>query len=91
MSLTIDGRWRLHLPAEYRMQNGNVRPELFDLEADPKERNPIADEALIEAMSARIVLFRESLETGPVADGGRSLAEEEARRELLDALGYIDQ
>ena len=66
-------------------------PELFDLAADPKERNPIADEALIAAMSARIVLFRTSLETGAVADSGRSLAEEEARRELLDALGYIDQ
>ena len=86
-SLTEGGRWRLHLPANYRSEGFGVLPELYDLEADPQERNPVADSGRIEAMSMRI---REHQERAAKRE---ELAAEEvlARRKLLDGLGYTDQ
>lgn len=77
----------MHLPANYRSEGFGVLPELYDLEADPQERNPVADSGRIEAMSMRI---REHQERAAKRE---ELAAEEvlARRKLLDGLGYTDQ
>ncbi len=44
-SVTVDGRWRLHVPVE-----GD--PELYDLREDPLELMPIPDEERIESLRA---------------------------------------
>jgi arylsulfatase A-like enzyme len=86
-SLTTDGRWRLHVPAGYRVERDGVGPELYDLAADPHERQPLDDATRTAAMSERveaaISLF----------SGVQELNEEEAelRQSLLDHLGYTDQ
>ncbi len=41
-TVTVDGRFRLHEPRQY-MRDRGVRPELFDLEADPLELEPLVD------------------------------------------------
>ena len=86
-SLTVDGRWRLHLPANHRVERFGLGPELFDLEADPGEVAPVDDAARRDALAARLASFRELF--APAA----ALSEEEAalRRELLDAMGYTGQ
>ncbi len=83
-TLTVDGRWRLHEPRAYRVEQFGAAPELYDLERDPGETAPLDDPARIESMRKIVAGWRERhASTAPVA--GSLDAEERA---LLDALGY---
>ena len=86
-TVTVDGRWRLHLPAEYRLEKGWAVPELFDLEADPLELSPVDDPERVAAMSARLRDVSRLLAPSTAL----SPEEQAARRELLDAMGYTGQ
>jgi len=84
-SVTLDGRWRLHLPRRARIERKGARPRLYDLERDPREERPLDDPARVEDLARRIERWtaRSRAESSP-AD-----AEADARlRALLDATGY---
>jgi len=82
-SVTVDGRWRLHLPKEFRRTRFGVEPELYDLEADPDERRPVDDPARIEAMTRMIREWEQA--HAPVSLGG---ALDQETVDTLRSLGY---
>ena len=86
-SVTVDGRWRLHLPVEHRRERFGARTELYDLREDPAELRPLDDPELEADLLDRIRSMQALMESEP------ELSEEEAaaRRALLDSLGYTDQ
>ena len=67
-SVTVDERWRLHLPKEFRRKRFGVEPELYDLEADPDERSPVQDPARVEGMTGLIRDWEQA--HAPVSLGG---------------------
>lgn len=87
VSLTRDGRWRLHVPADYRVEHFGDVPQLFDLQEDPGELRPLADPARETELAADLAALIELLgATGELTDEEAAL-----RRELLDAMGYTGQ
>lgn len=54
LSVTVDGRWRLHKANPLRAAKFNIEPELFDIVEDPEELHPIDDPARIAELSALI-------------------------------------
>ena len=58
-SVTVDERWRLHVPSEHRAAKFGDVPLLYDLESDPDERRPIDDPARIETMTALLDDWKE--------------------------------
>ena len=82
-SVTVDERWRLHLPKEFRRKRFGAKPELYDLEADPDERRPIDDPARVEAMTRLIREWEQA--HAPVSLGG---ALDQATINTLRSLGY---
>ena len=82
-TVTVDGRWRLHEPRDYRLERG-VEPELFDLVADPGERAPVDDPARLATLRKLVALWRERHSGEQGAAAGIS----EEQRALLDSLGY---
>ena len=82
-SVTVDERWRLHLPKEFRRKKFGVQPELYDLEADPDERRPIDDPARIEALTALIREWEQA--HAPVSLGGTL---DQSTIDTLRSLGY---
>ncbi len=54
-SITVDGRWRLHVPRQHRLDARGVQMELYDLESDPFELEPIDDPGRIDQLYARLV------------------------------------
>ncbi|MDF1798532.1 MAG: sulfatase [Planctomycetota bacterium] len=86
-SLTRDGRWRLHVPADYRVERFGDAPRLFDLREDPAEVRPLDDPAREAELAADLAALIELLgTTGELTDEEAAL-----RRELLDAMGYTGQ
>ncbi len=57
-SVTIDERWRAHFPRKYRLRKMDIPVELYDLEADPHERNCIDDPERIAEMEAILEEWR---------------------------------
>ena len=82
-SVTVDGRWRLHLPKEFRRTRFGVEPELYDLEADPDERHPVDDPERIEEMTRMIREWEQA--HAPVSLGG---ALDQQTVDTLRSLGY---
>ena len=82
--MTINGRWRLHQPREYRSRKFGAMPELYDLGVDPDERSHVDDPERIADMQARIAAFRERHALGEEAIS-QITAEQ---KELMNALGY---
>ncbi|MHC4262460.1 MAG: sulfatase [Planctomycetota bacterium] len=83
-SLTVDGRWRLHLPNEGQRNRYGLKPTLFDLESDPLERDPLDDPERRKAMRKRLEELIERY------DGADLASAEVADPELLERLGYTD-
>ena len=81
--MTVDERWRLHLPKEFRRKRFGAKPELYDLEADPDERRPIDDPARVEEMTRLIREWEQA--HAPVSLGG---ALDQATINTLRSLGY---
>jgi hypothetical protein len=63
-----------------------LRPELYDLERDPNERQNLADEHLATAAALRGELLRMTQQVPLDRDAFRLPPE---RRQALEALGYI--
>ena len=59
-SITVDGRWRLHVPRPHRLKKPGVAIELYDLEADPLELNPVMDQGRIDDLTAQLVDWERS-------------------------------
>lgn len=58
-TVTVDERWRLHVPSEHRARRFGDVPELYDLRSDPDERTPVGDPDRIAAMTGLIDDWRE--------------------------------
>lgn len=87
-SVTLNGRWRLHMPQPYRVERFGAEPELFDLAADPLETRPLEDSARFSALRASLESWRERY--AHQAEVAPSEADRERRRRQLEALGYAD-
>jgi arylsulfatase A-like enzyme len=85
-AVTLDGRWRLHVPAAYRVEKFGLEPELYDLAADPLELEPIDDPARTADLLQRMEDYRVTY----AASGERAeiVAEE---IEMLRGLGYAGE
>jgi arylsulfatase A-like enzyme len=82
-SVTVDERWRLHLPKEFRRKKFGVEPELYDLAADPDERRPIEDPARAQGMAELIREWEQA--HAPVSLGGTL---DQSTIDTLRSLGY---
>lgn len=82
-SVTVDQRWRLHLPKEFRRVRFGIQPELYDLEADPDERHSVDDPVRIEEMTKLIRAWEQA--HAPVSLGG---ALDQSTIDTLRSLGY---
>ena len=80
---SVDQRWRLHLPKEFRRVRFGIQPELYDLEADPDERHPVDDPVRIEEMTKLIRAWEQA--HAPVSLGG---ALDQSTIDTLRSLGY---
>lgn len=83
-TVTLDGRWRLHVPREYRVEKYGARPELYDLEADPLELDPLDDPARIEDLAGRVERWRAAAERA-------AAAVDPAQQELMESMGYTGE
>jgi arylsulfatase A-like enzyme len=84
-SVTVDGRWRLHQPRKYKLEQG-ARPELFDLEADPLELAPLDDpdrEAELRGLIESWLAGNRAIDWG---DAGP--VDYDKVREEMSAIGY---
>ena len=86
-TVTVDGRWRLHYPREYRMEKYGALPQLYDLSADPGERRPLEDPERTAALIAKVKAWR--TRHAPPPSSGVDLQPED--RERLRALGYLGE
>ena len=50
-SVTVDERWRAHFPRKFRLKKMDIPVELYDLKADPGERNMVDDPEMIDSLS----------------------------------------
>ena len=67
--VTIEGRWRLHLPRPYRIEKFGAESQLYDIAVDPLERQPVQDPELIRELEGTIAAwldYYEALEDGRV-------------------------
>ena len=84
-SVTVENRYRLHLPREYKLEQG-MKPELFDLSVDPLELNPLNDpnrEAELKQMIATWIETNRAIEWGEV----KPIDADQIRREFA-GIGY---
>jgi arylsulfatase A-like enzyme len=81
-SVTLDGRWKLHLPEAHVAKRGGVTA-LYDLALDPGEDHPIDDPERVQELKARINAWAarhtEAAEEMSIDD----------QRALLRQMGYI--
>ncbi len=83
-SLRVDGRYKLHVPREHVAAATGAEPQLFDLERDPRELEPIDDPERIAAMLERLAVFHE---LGVRTDSNSNSA---ISKRLLEELGYTE-
>ena len=76
------GRYKLHVPREYRVERYGAQPELYDLAADPLELEELDDAERLTEGLARLEAWRER------ADRAAPKAIDPAERARLEALGY---
>ena len=81
-SLTVDGRWRLHLPRPHRLERG-AQPELYDLVDDPGETRPLDDPERERALRAALEHWMELF-----ANEAGTVSYSDAMQALLEAQGY---
>ncbi|MEM7305197.1 MAG: sulfatase [Planctomycetota bacterium] len=84
-TVTVDGRWRLHVPREHRVDRYGARPELYDLSFDPKELSPL-DDTIRTKQLVRLVAAWRARNTG-VPEGEI----DQEQLELLESLGYTGE
>ncbi|MEM1449615.1 MAG: sulfatase [Planctomycetota bacterium] len=83
-TITLDGRWRLHEPRDYRLGKDLVEVRLYDLQNDPLELSPIDDPERIADLQARLAAWHE--EYAPDGITRETMTDERMR--LLFSLGY---
>ncbi|MHC4376884.1 MAG: sulfatase [Planctomycetota bacterium] len=83
-SLLSDGRYRLHVPREYRVERYGAQSELYDLQRDPGEVEPLDDADLSTRLNASLDVLRD---LGAQRGGTRTLTP--AERRTLEDLGYV--
>ena len=81
-SVTVDGRWKLHLPEDRIAERGGMTA-LFDLKSDPGENSPVDDPAMTRELTARIRAWKQRY--GEVGD---KMSIDEQRKLLLQ-MGYV--
>ena len=86
-AVTVDGRWRLHQPAAYRVERFGAESELYDLLADPLETAPIEDPERARRLEQLIESWRSAYGRGE----GTSTGASEHHRRLLERMGYAGQ
>ena len=89
-SLLSDGHLRLHRPTEERAKRYGVKPELFDLQADPREVNALEDSAQRIGLEERLIAFYSELEERHTAEGA-DVPFAPDQRDILDLLGYTEE
>jgi choline-sulfatase len=85
-SVTVDSRYRLHQPREYKIKQGQL-PELFDIVNDPLELTPLEDPAMEERLRGLItdwVAAGEAIDWGDIAP-----IDMDKLREEMHAVGYV--
>lgn len=90
-SITLDDRWRLHWPSEARASQHGDRPQLFDLASDPLERRPLGAGTAEAPDPAALGAYLERFHAAATPAEDLSPEAAAARRDFLDALGYVDQ
>ena len=84
-SVTVENRYRLHLPREYKLEQG-MKAELFDLSNDPLELHPLDDperEAELKQLIATWIETNRAIEWGEV----KPIDAEQIRKEFA-GIGY---
>lgn len=84
-TLTVGGRWRLHLPSRRRMRIHALAPALYDLQVDPLELRPVQDPERQGALREGLLTWRRS----HAKQGVPGMTREEIER--LRRLGYAGQ
>jgi arylsulfatase A-like enzyme len=80
--LIDQGRYKLHVPREYRVLRHGAEPEWYDLENDPGERSDRFDESPREGELARLAAW--------TSRGQRSGSNNRVDPAILEALGYTE-
>ncbi len=83
-SLLSAGRFRLHVPREYRVERFGAEAELYDLDGDPLELEPLDDAELSSRLGDSLEVLRA---LGAQRGGTRNLTP--AERRTLEDLGYV--
>jgi arylsulfatase len=86
-TVTVEDRWRLHVPRDYRVRDQGARPELYDLAADPLELQPLPDEQRIATLEQQVASWKE-VHTALEEGRGLPLSFEKHRKQLA-AMGYV--
>ena len=84
-TVTVDGRWRLHVPREHRVERFGARPELYDLSSDPLELEPLEDPERAAGMIRMVAAWRARHAGGPAPEIDAE------QRALLESLGYAGE
>ncbi len=82
VTVTLDGRWKLHLPEDHVAERGGVTA-LYDLESDPGEDRPINNPRMTRELTARVIAWKARY--SETAD--RMSIDEQ--RALLLQMGYV--
>ena len=84
-SVLMDGRYRLHVPRSYRVKEHQAEPELYDLESDPLEIEPIDEPQILARGLERLTDWSRT-----EARNANSKPIDTAERARLIALGYLN-
>jgi arylsulfatase A-like enzyme len=82
ITVTLDGRWKLHLPEDHVAERGGVTA-LYDLESDPGEDRPIDDPRMTRELTARVMAWK-----ARYSETAEQMSVDEQRALLLQ-MGYV--
>ena len=82
ISVTLEGRWKLHLPADHVAKRGGVTA-LYDLKVDPGEDHPIDDLERTRELTARVMAWK-----ARHSEAADKMSIDE-QRSLLIQMGYV--
>ena len=81
-SVTVDSRWKLHLPDQHVAGRGGLTA-LYDLQEDPGENSPLDDPEMTQELAGRIQTWKTRY-----GEAGETMSLDEQRALLLQ-MGYV--